>query len=118
MQTLVERGCGLDVHQATVVECLLHVKRDGRVQKQMRNFGTTTRALVALEPVMPLALLPLASQNVTPPPKIAGLLCPSARLRPQDFVTSFVINGLRRFPARRSSAGPGIRWVQSRRHDG
>jgi hypothetical protein len=48
MQTLVERGCGLDVHQATVVECLLHVKRDGRVQKQMRNFGTTTRALVSL----------------------------------------------------------------------
>jgi hypothetical protein len=23
MQTLVERGCGLDVHQATVVACLL-----------------------------------------------------------------------------------------------
>ena len=23
MQTLIERGCGLDVHQATVVACLL-----------------------------------------------------------------------------------------------
>ena len=48
MQTLVERGCGLDVHQATVVACLLHVMRDGRVEKQQRTFGTTTRELVSL----------------------------------------------------------------------
>jgi transposase len=48
MQTLVERGCGLDVHQATVVACLLVVRKDGRVQKQMRTFGTTTRELVSL----------------------------------------------------------------------
>jgi len=46
MQTLIERGCGLDVHQATVVACLLMVRRDGKVQKQMRTFGTTTRELV------------------------------------------------------------------------
>src|SRR5215469_11035690 len=48
MQTLVERGCGLDVHQATVVACLLMVRREGKVQKQMRTFGTTTRELVSL----------------------------------------------------------------------
>lgn len=48
MQTLIERGCGLDVHQATVVACLLIVRRDGKVQKQMRTFGTTTRELVGL----------------------------------------------------------------------
>lgn len=48
MQILVERGCGLDVHQATVVACLLLVGKDGRVQKQMRTFGTTTRELVSL----------------------------------------------------------------------
>ena len=48
MQTLVERGCGLDVHQATVVACLLIVRRDGKVQKQMRTFGTTTRELLSL----------------------------------------------------------------------
>ena len=48
MQTLVERGCGLDVHQATVVACLLQVRKDGRVQKQMRTFGSTTRELVSL----------------------------------------------------------------------
>jgi transposase len=48
MQTLIERGCGLDVHQATVVACLLMVRRDNKVQKQMRTFGTTTRELVGL----------------------------------------------------------------------
>jgi transposase len=48
MQTLVECGCGLDVHQATVVACLLMVRKDGRVRKQMRTFGTTTRELVCL----------------------------------------------------------------------
>jgi transposase len=48
MQTLIERGCGLDVHQATVVACLLMVRRDGKVQKQMRTFGTTTQELLGL----------------------------------------------------------------------
>src|SRR5437899_3824385 len=48
MQTLVERGCGLDVHQATVVACLLIVRKDGQVQKQVRTFGTTTRELMGL----------------------------------------------------------------------
>jgi transposase len=48
MQTLVERGCGLDVHQATVMACLLIVRRDGRVQKQLRTFGTSTRELLSL----------------------------------------------------------------------
>ena len=42
METLVERGCGLDVHQATVVACLLIVRKDGKVQKPVRTFGTTT----------------------------------------------------------------------------
>jgi transposase len=48
MQTLVERGCGLDVHQATVVACLLMVGKDGKVQKQIRTFGTATRELLSL----------------------------------------------------------------------
>jgi len=48
MQTLVERGCGWDVHQATVVACLLVMQKDGRIQKQTRTFGTTTRELVGL----------------------------------------------------------------------
>lgn len=48
MQTLVEHGCGLDVHQSTVVACLLRVRQDGKVQKQLRTFGTTTRELLGL----------------------------------------------------------------------
>jgi transposase len=48
MENLVERGCGLDVHQATVVACLLMVRKDGKVQKQIRTFGSTTRELVCL----------------------------------------------------------------------
>src|SRR6516162_703857 len=48
MEALVERGCGLDVHQATVVACLLIVSKNGKVHKQIRTFGTTTRELLAL----------------------------------------------------------------------
>jgi len=48
MQTLVERGCGLDVHQATVVACLLIFLQSGKVHKQVRTFGTSTRDLVSL----------------------------------------------------------------------
>jgi transposase len=48
MQTLVERGCGLDVHQATVVACLLILGKDGKVRKHVRTFATTTRELVSL----------------------------------------------------------------------
>jgi len=48
MQILVERGCGLDVHQATIVACLLIVLKNGTAQKQMRTFGTTTRELISL----------------------------------------------------------------------
>ena len=48
METLVERGCGLDVHQATVVACLLIVLKNGKVHQQIRTFGTTTRELLGL----------------------------------------------------------------------
>jgi transposase len=48
MQALVERGCGLDVHQATVVACLLIVLKNGKVQKHLRTFGATTRELLGL----------------------------------------------------------------------
>jgi transposase len=48
MQILVERGCGLDVHQATVVACLLTLLPNRQVKKQMRTFATTTRELVQL----------------------------------------------------------------------
>jgi transposase len=48
MEIQIQRGCGLDVHQATVVACLLIVLADGKVKKQIRQFGTTTRELLTL----------------------------------------------------------------------
>src|SRR5215472_9840350 len=48
MEIQIQRGCGLDVHQATVVACLLIVLADGKVKKQIRQFGTTTRDLLQL----------------------------------------------------------------------
>jgi len=37
MQTLVERGCGLDVHQATVVACLLIVQHGATVRRKQSH---------------------------------------------------------------------------------
>src|SRR5689334_17753930 len=48
METIVERCCGLDVHQATVVACLLTGAPGQRTRKQVRTFGTTTTQLHAL----------------------------------------------------------------------
>jgi transposase len=48
MEAIVERCCGLDVHQATVVACLLVGRADQRAKKEVRAFGTFVRDLLAL----------------------------------------------------------------------
>jgi transposase len=48
MDLQMKRARGLDVHQATVVACLQIVLGNGKVKKQIRTFGTTTRELVSL----------------------------------------------------------------------
>jgi transposase len=48
MEAVIERACGLDVHQASLVACLLMGLPNGKVKKVLRTFGTTTRELVAL----------------------------------------------------------------------
>jgi len=48
MEILTQCACGLDVHQATVVACLLSILNNGKVKKQMRTLGTKTRELVEL----------------------------------------------------------------------
>jgi transposase len=48
MEAIVERSCGLDVHQATVVACLLVGNANQRPRKEVRSFGTKTRELMAL----------------------------------------------------------------------
>jgi hypothetical protein len=45
LEAIVEYGCGLDVHQATVVACLLAGPAERRPRKETRTFGTTTSEL-------------------------------------------------------------------------
>ena len=42
MQVVYTRCCGLDVHQKTVVACVLITTEDGGVQRIVRAFGTMT----------------------------------------------------------------------------
>jgi transposase len=48
MEPIIERCCGLDVHQATVVACLLVGRADQRPRKEIRTFPTVTRSLLEL----------------------------------------------------------------------
>ena len=48
MRTLVERGCGLEVHQAVILACLLVGKTGGKGRKEIRRFATTTAGLLVL----------------------------------------------------------------------
>lgn len=48
MEAIVERCCGLDVHQKTVVACVLIGAPDRKPRKELRTFGTTTRELEEL----------------------------------------------------------------------
>lgn len=47
MQVLSSRCCGLDVHQKTVVACVMITQANGKVDKSIRTFATTTAALLA-----------------------------------------------------------------------
>lgn len=48
MEAIVERSCGLDVHQASVVACLLVGPADRKPRKEVRSFGTTTGDLIRM----------------------------------------------------------------------
>ena len=45
MQVLYARCCGLDVHKKTVVACVMLTLPNGKVDKSIRTFATTTEAL-------------------------------------------------------------------------
>ncbi len=49
MDTIVERCCGLDVHQASVVACVLVGQPGKKPIKEIRTFGTMTADLLALK---------------------------------------------------------------------
>jgi hypothetical protein len=48
MEALAERCAGLDVHQASIVCCVLIGVPGRKPQKLLRSFGTTTRELEVL----------------------------------------------------------------------
>ena len=48
MEVIVSRGCGLDVHQATVVACLLVGEPGTAPRKQVKTFSTMTSSLIEL----------------------------------------------------------------------
>jgi transposase len=48
MQVLYPRCCGLDIHQKTVVACVLLTDADGTSHRFVRTFGTVTAELLAL----------------------------------------------------------------------
>ena len=48
MEILVERACGLDVHQATVVACVFAGEAGRKPIKEIRTFGTCLRDLEEL----------------------------------------------------------------------
>jgi len=48
MEVLYQRCCGVDIHKKSVVACLRTVGTDGRVQQQVRTFGTMTDELLEL----------------------------------------------------------------------
>lgn len=48
MEAIIERCCGLDVHQAQVTACVLIGSAGERPKKEVRKFGTFTKDLLAL----------------------------------------------------------------------
>src|SRR5262245_5102895 len=48
MRIIHQRCCGLDVHKKVIVACLLIVRVDGELYKEIRKFGTMTKDLLAL----------------------------------------------------------------------
>ncbi|WP_214626553.1 IS110 family transposase [Paenibacillus agaridevorans] len=48
MEAILERCAGLDVHQETVVACVLYGELERKPKQEIRTFSTTTRGLLAL----------------------------------------------------------------------
>jgi transposase len=48
METVIERCCGLDVHQGSVVACIIVTDQRRKPRREIRTFGTMTKDLEAL----------------------------------------------------------------------
>ena len=47
MQVVYERCCDLDIHKKSVTDCLSISSAKGKINKQTRSFGTTTKRVIA-----------------------------------------------------------------------
>ena len=59
VEVVQERCCGLDVHQQTVVACLITPGQGGPPQKEIRTFGTMTADLLELADWLRAAACPV-----------------------------------------------------------
>lgn len=48
MEAVLSRVCGLDLHKKTTVACRRIAHPDGRIEREVRTFGTMTQDLIAL----------------------------------------------------------------------
>jgi len=64
MEQLIERCCGLDVHQASLTACVRVPNHEGHRVEVVRTFGTTTPDLIALSDwLMGLGVTHLAMES-------------------------------------------------------
>jgi transposase len=49
MQVVYPRCCGLDIHERSVVACVLLTREDGTLERAVRTFGAMTAELLALD---------------------------------------------------------------------
>ena len=65
VEVVWERCCGLDVHQQTVVACLITPGPGGQPQKEIRTFGTMTADLLELADWLRAAACPAVAMEAT-----------------------------------------------------
>src|SRR5258708_21284850 len=65
VDVLHERCCGLDVHQQTVVACLITPGPGGQPHKEIRTFGTMTADLLELADWLRAAACPTVAMEAT-----------------------------------------------------
>ncbi len=65
VEVVWERCCGLDVHQKTVVACLITPGAEGPPQKEIRTFGTMTADLLELADWLRAAACPVVAMEAT-----------------------------------------------------
>jgi hypothetical protein len=79
MQVVYARCCGLEVHQKTVVACVLLTHARGQVRREVRMFGTMTVDVLALRTWLnALGVRQVAMESTgvhRSPPECGGVPC-------------------------------------------